>query len=173
MNNDLRLHLNRHVQAQLLGATTVGLLDVEEDVAHMYLDTANALLLDTLADADPWRELYGPEDRTLDGDRFGHTEAFSDILHPGPVMKAVRDFGEVKRDAITLEEKNRLFAWLALRHRIIATWCGRFDEVSAIADQASRIASGLNSDFTRRQMVALHRIQDEEYFYARNLILNL
>ncbi len=57
-------------------------------------------------------------------------------------MKATRDFGEVKRDPITLEEKNRLFSWLALRHRIIATWCGRFPEVYAIADQASRIASG-------------------------------
>lgn len=53
MDNDRRFHLNRHVQAQLLGVTTAGLLDVEEDVAHVYLDTANALLLETLAEADP------------------------------------------------------------------------------------------------------------------------
>lgn len=170
MDNDRRLHLNRHVQAQLLSVTTAGLYDVDDETAHMYLDTANALLLETLAEADPWRDLHGMDDRTIDGDRFGHPEAFADILHPGPVMKAAQDFGEVNRDPLSLEEKNRLFAWLALRHRIIATWCGRFDEVYAIAEQASRIASGLNSDFTRRQMIALHQIEDDEYFYARNLI---
>lgn len=170
MTNDRRLHLNRHVRAQLLSTTTAGLYDVDDETAHMYLDTANALLLETLADADPWLDLYGPEDRTLDGDRFGHPEAFHDVLHPGPVLRAARDFGPVRRDPVTLDEKNRLFAWLALRHRVVATRCGRFHEVYAIAEQAARIASGMNSDFTRKRMVAVHRIEDDEYFHARNLV---
>lgn len=108
------------------------------------------------------------DDRTVDGARFGLPEAFDDIL-PGDsvIRRAIRDFGYVKRDATTVDEKNRLVAWLSLRHRIIAMRSGRFDNAASIAEQASRMASGIDSNFSHRQLIALHQITDDEYLIAR------
>lgn len=169
IDNNARTHLRSHVSTLVLSAPTAGLLDVgEEDRAHHYLDTLITLLFDTLAEDDPWRELFGVEDRTIDGARFGLLEAFDDILSGESVVRrAIRDFGEVKRDATTVDEKNRLVAWLSMRHRIIAMRSGSLDNVASIAEQASRMASGVDSNFSRRQLVALHKITDDEYLIAR------
>lgn len=169
MDNNTRTHLKSHISALVLSAPTSGLLDVgDEERVHYYLDTLVALLFETLADGDPWRELFGMDDRTVDGARFGLPEAFDDIL-PGDsvIRRAIRDFGYVKRDATTVDEKNRLVAWLSLRHRIIAMRSGRFDNAASIAEQASRMASGIDSNFSHRQLIALHQITDDEYLIAR------
>lgn len=171
MDNNTNKQLTAHAHSLVLSPSTVGLLDVPEEDAHRYLDLLIQMLFDTLADSDPWRELFGMEDTTLDGDRFGYPESFSDIVAGGIVQDALASMAPVQRDPQSIEEKNKLVAWLSLRRRIITTRAnGTMDETPALAQTAAMIVSGQDVGPTYKQFVAIYKIEDSEYFYVRDLI---
>lgn len=171
MDNNTAKQLNAHAQSLVLNPSTVGLLDVPEDRAHSYLDQLIQMLFDTLADSDPWRELYGMDDTTLDGDRFGQAEAFNDIIVGGFIHEALNSLAPVKRDAETIDEKNKLVTWLSMRRRIIQTRAsGKMDDTPVLAQTAAKIASGQDVGPTYKQFIALYKIEDDEYYYVRDLI---
>lgn len=171
MDNNTDKQLSAHALSLVLTPSTIGLLDVPEDDAHRYLDLLIQMLFDTLADSDPWRETFGMEDTTVDGDRFGHPEAFGDIVAGGIVQDALAAFAPVQRDPQTIEEKNKLVTWLSLRRRIITTRAnGTMDETPALAQTAAMITSGQDVGPTYKQFIAIYKIEDNEYFYVRDLI---
>lgn len=171
MDNNTCKQLTAHAHSLVMNPSTVGLLDVPEDRAHSYLDLLIQMLFETLADADPWHELHGMEDVTVDGDRFGYPEAFGDIVAGGIVQDALASFAPVQRDPQTIEEKNKLVTWLSLRRRIITTRAdGSMDETPALAQTAALIASGQDVGPTYKQFVAIYKIEDDQYFYVRDLI---
>lgn len=164
--------LQPHADQFTIPSPVVGLGDVSVDEANHYLDTIIDLLFATLADADPWTEVYNaPIETDRDGYMFGMLESFSDILpYESPLFRAVERFGPVGRQPETIQAKNRLVAWLAFRHRVIATLNAHFDETPAMCEIAAEMTAGISQTLTRSQAIRLYRIPDEEYYFARNQV---
>lgn len=169
LNQNTRSSLKRHVYEMIIPCPTVGLDDIDDEAAKMYLDQLMYLLLDTLADADPWRETWGLFDEDSEGRVFGLPESFSDLPLSPLLRDAIVNFGPVTRDPQTVEGKNRLVAWLRLRHQIISGVNGLPDMTISMADHAAMLASGGNSPYSRQQFLTVFQIEDSAFYFARDI----
>lgn len=163
--------LIQHSDQYALTAPQLNYDETQTEAAHYYLDISIDMLWRLLPDADPWTEVYDDDGHDRDGFLFGLPESFSDILpDESAAWSSIERFGPVARHPDTIEGKNRLMSWLALRHRIIATWNRRFDDVIKISEIAAKMVNGQDAPMSRSRAILLYQIPEGEYYFARRQV---